>query len=184
MCVLSRACTDLVTTHPLLSVWNRVLTGMHPNSVTVAMYFATKTEVDHKLKQRNQTNGFVRIKHTKAGDYEEESQKVMCYIPPHDLANFSVQFLLSSLLSSHGTWSLFHPQLSCPGVDQETLSWTRGASQHNLPQQRGIPWDLQRVEMCTQSLLAARAVPVVDLIHDTLEDRVVLDSHLCLHHVS
>ena len=89
-----------------------------------------------------------------------------------------------NLLSSHCTCSLFRLQLSCPGVDQESLPWTGGASQHNLPQQRSILWDLQRVELCTQWLLAARAVPVVDLIHDTLEDRVVLHSRLCLHDIS
>lgn len=64
---------------------------MHPNSVTVLMYFATKTEVDHKLKQRNQTNRFACVKY-KGSDEEEESQKVMCYIRPHDFANISVQF--------------------------------------------------------------------------------------------
>lgn len=32
-------CTDLVIVHPFMLVWNSVLTGTQPNSVTVLMYF-------------------------------------------------------------------------------------------------------------------------------------------------
>lgn len=37
--------TYFVTTHPNWSVWYVVLTGMHPNSVTVLMYFPGGTEI-------------------------------------------------------------------------------------------------------------------------------------------
>lgn len=60
ICELSCACTDLVTIHPLLSVWNRVLTGTHPNSVTVLMYFAAETEVDHEWAEATQPDQQVR----------------------------------------------------------------------------------------------------------------------------
>lgn len=48
LCEMSCACTDLVTIHPLSLVWYRVLMGIHPNSVTVLMYFAAETEEGYR----------------------------------------------------------------------------------------------------------------------------------------
>lgn len=70
------------------------------------------------------------------------------------------------------TCSPFQQQFSRPRVDQDSLCGTRGAPQHSLSQQGSILRDLQRVEVYTQWLLAACAVTVVNLIHNTLEDRI------------
>lgn len=67
-------------------------------------------------------------------------------------------------------WSLLHLQLPLPGVDEDSLSWTRGASDNNLSQQGRIPWDLHGVEVGTQWPLGACSVLVVNLIHDTLSE--------------
>lgn len=130
--VMWYAHTDPVTTHPFLLVWNRVLTGMHPNSVTVLMYFAAETEVGQReLRQHNQTSRFTSIKQ-EGSYYTERPQKVMCYSTPHDM------HISSSLVPSYSTWSPLRLQLSPPVVDQQPLSWTRWAACHSLPHQGSI----------------------------------------------
>lgn len=71
------------------------------------------------------------------------------------------------------TCSVFHVHLSGPCVDQDPLSGSGGAAQDGLSQQGGVPWNRQRVETCTQALLGARLVLVVDLVQNTLGDVIV-----------
>lgn len=80
-----------------------------------------------------------------------------------------------SFFSSFTTCFVPHLQLPNPCVDQDSLSWTGGATQHSLAQQRSVLWDLQWVEVYAQILLAACVVFLVDLVHDTLQERVALD---------
>lgn len=70
------------------------------------------------------------------------------------------------------TCSVSHVHLSGPRVDQDPLSGSRGAAQDGLSQQGGVPGNGQRVESCTQALLGARLVPLVDLVQDPLRDTI------------
>lgn len=102
----------------------------------------------------------------------------MCYSTARDFVLFFC-LISYSLASSYCTFSLLQLQLSRPGVDQDSLSRARGAAQHNLSQQGSVLWDHQWVEVHMQRLLAARVVLVVDLIHNTLEDRMAWYGNLC-----
>lgn len=64
--------------------------------------------------------------------------------------------------------SLLHLHLSCPGVDQNSLSDTRGGAQNHLSLQSSVPWDLKWVEFMTQVLLDTSLVGPVNLVHNTL----------------
>lgn len=112
-------CTDLVTNQPLWSVWKRVLMGIQPNSVTVLMYVAVETEEDHELAK------------------EVQPAEQVCELDNHRkscAAWYCFFSLLLFWLLFYCTCSFFQWQLPQPGVDQDSLSRARGASQHNLSQ--------------------------------------------------
>lgn len=112
-----------------------------------------------ELRRHNRTSRF----QSHAPAVRHVTLQLLCLIP-------------SSLVSSYSTCSLFQLQISHPGVDQDPLSGTRGASQHDLCLQGGVLRDRQRVEVRVQWLLATCAVLVVNPIRNPLEDRRALQS--------
>lgn len=81
------------------------------------------------------------------------------------IKNFDKVVLIVSLLSL----TSYVPR---PGVDQESLSRSRGAANHHLSQQYCIFGDRQRMEVSLQRQFLAGSVQVIDLIHYTLKEEL------------
>lgn len=126
-----------------------------------------RSGITRKTWYKNQTSRFMKIKkHDKGTITEGHVLHYPTWLCKHWLPDFPlVSFPLFP------TFSLLWLQLPSPGVDQDPLTWARGAAQHYLSQQGRVCRDCQRVEVVIQWLLAARAGLVVNLVHNTLQDR-------------
>lgn len=91
----------------------------------------------------------------------------------HDQHHTTWSDYFYSFTSFSRTCSVPHVQLSSPSVDQDPLSRARGTAYHSLTYKSWVPWDHQRMEACVQTFLAARVVPVVQIVHDALWCRTV-----------